>query len=465
MLFLMRIRIMHPARLLLVDDDTSLLDVLTVRLRAAHYDVRVAESGEQAMGLMSVFHPQVLITDVRMNGMDGLELLRHAKTRNPGLPVIVLTGHATIPQAIEASQSGAFGFLTKPFETKDLLDLAARAIEVTGYHAAGDGGENTQEWRSEIITCSPRMEVLLSQIPRVARSDSSVLIQSESGTGKELLAKAIHRCSERSTAPFIAVNCSAIPETLFEAELFGYEKGAFTGAARTHQGLVQAANTGTLFLDEIGDMPPNFQVKLLRALQEKEVRPVGAIESVSVDVRIVAATHRDLKADIAEGRFREDLYYRLNVINLSLPPLRERRADIVLLAARFLKTLQGDPPHAVKGFAPDALEVLVSASWPGNVRQLQNVIEHTLALASSALISAESVRAALGDNCAEILSFGEAKDQFERNYLMTILRVAKGNVSRAARLAGRERSRFYKLLRRHEINPRHYRSTGTQTSD
>jgi two-component system response regulator GlrR len=456
---------MRPARLLLVDDDPNLLKVLTIRLAAANFEVQVAEGAEQALALLPVFHPEVLITDLRMGGMDGLALLKQAQARYPTLPVIVLTGHATIDQAVEATQNGAFGFLTKPFKTEDLLELAARAVQIAGGATSTNSPQGDPSWRAEIITCSPEMHALLDQVPRVAKSLSSVLIQSESGTGKELLARAIHRCSERADAPFVAVNCSAIPESLFEAELFGYEKGAFTGANRAHQGLVQAASTGTLFLDEVGDMPLNFQAKLLRAIQEKEVRPVGAIETVPVEFRIIAATHRDLKEEIAEGRFREDLFYRLNVINLRLPPLRERREDIALLATHFLSSLQGYPPHTVKAFAPEALEMLVSASWPGNVRQLQNVMEQILTLASSPLISAASVRAALGDSPPEVLPFGEARDQFERGYLMTILRVAKGNVSHAARLARRERSRFYKLLRRHAINPRHYRPAGSAAPD
>jgi two-component system response regulator GlrR len=293
----------------------------------------------------------------------------------------------------------------------------------------------------------------LTQARLIADSDTSVLIQGQSGTGKELLARAIHRASPRAGGAFVALNCSAIPESLFESELFGHAKGAFTGATRDHQGLFRAAEGGTLFLDEIGDMPLSFQVKLLRALQERVIRPVGSTESIPIDVRIISATHQDLERAREENTFREDLYYRLNVVVLELPSLSERREDIPLLANHFLCKLPDTGRRGVKGFSPEAMEAMLSAPWPGNVRQLYNVVEQAVALSTTPLIPVSLVQRALRSESGEIPSFVEARSQFEREYLTQLLQITNGNVTQAARIAKRNRTEFYKLLHKHHLDP------------
>jgi two-component system response regulator GlrR len=304
------------------------------------------------------------------------------------------------------------------------------------------------------------MESLLASARKVAQTDSSILIQGESGTGKELLARAVHRASRRASQAFVAVNCTAIPEALFESEFFGHRKGAFTGASDSRVGLIQSAHDGTLLLDEIGDMPLAFQAKLLRALQEREVRPVGATEAVSVDVRIIASSHQDLELAVSERRFREDLYYRVNVVALEIPALAARREDIPLLAAHFLNAVRAklsDTGVAVTGFSAEAVELLVSAPWPGNIRQLRNVVEQCVVLANTPLIPATLVQAALRSKPREFLPFAQARDHFEFEYLVNLLQMTQGNVAQAARLAERNRSEFYKLLRKHELNPQAFR--------
>src|SRR5262245_5447130 len=304
---------MQPGDILLVDDDPDLLKLISLRLTSAGYRVRTADSGETALAALAVARPGAVITDLRMPGIDGLQLFDAIHRQHPALPVIILTAHGTIPDAVSATQRGIFGFLTKPFDSQELLQKVAAAVKVAG-DAPAQGQEASGEWRSGIITRSPKMEDLLRQAKLVADSEASVLIYGESGTGKELLARAIHRASPRGDHAFVAVNCGAIPEPLLESELFGHARGAFSGAVQAHKGLFQAADGGTIFLDEIGDMPLALQVKLLRVLQEGEVRPVGSTQPVPVEVRVISATHRDLDEQKAAGQFREDLYYRRNVV-------------------------------------------------------------------------------------------------------------------------------------------------------
>jgi two-component system response regulator GlrR len=302
------------------------------------------------------------------------------------------------------------------------------------------------------------MKEILNQAKMVAATDARVLITGESGTGKEVLAQAIHRASPRAHQPFVAINCSAMAENLLESELFGHEKGAFTGATRTHKGLFQAAEGGTLLLDEIGDMPMRLQVKLLRVLQESQVRPVGSTEAINVDVRVISATHRDLQDLMRQGSFREDLYYRLNVVNIHLPTLDQRREDIPLLVAHFLLSIAREAEQDRKVYAPEAVEMLVTAEWPGNIRQLTNIVRQNVALSRSPVISAELVQQSLGEHSGKLLSFTDARDEFTRNYLTQILQITQGNVSQAARLAKRNRTDFYKLLSRHDLNPDQFKS-------
>lgn len=439
--------------ILLVDDDPGLLRLISMRLNASGYEVDTVESGEQALARLSILKPNLVITDLRMGGMDGMALFEAIHKTNPTLPVVILTAHGSIPDAVDATRRGVFGFLTKPFESKALLSQVEAAIKLGG--ATGiSPGEQDSAWRKDLLTRSPVMEDVLSQARLVAESDASVLIQGESGTGKELLARAIHQASARSGKPFVAINCGAIPENLLESELFGYTKGSFTGATQDRKGLFQAANQGTLFLDEIGDMPLALQVKLLRVLQERQLRPVGSTQSIAVDVRIISATHHNLEEQMAEGKFREDLYYRLNVVSLKIPPLSARREDIPLLAGQFLKTLTAKYNKQINGFAPEALEQLVGAPWPGNVRQMLNVVEQAVALCTTAIVPLTLVQKALrGDEDSGYSSLDEAKKQFEREYLAQLLKITNGNVTQAARLAKRNRTEFYKLLKRHALDP------------
>jgi two-component system response regulator GlrR len=439
---------------LLVDDDKDLLQLIAMRLTAAGYAVTAVESGEAALAAVSVARPQVVVTDLRMQGMDGMALFDAIHRDSPSLPVVILTAHGTIPEAVTATRRGVFSFLTKPFEPKVLLDTVAEAMRLSSPPASGE----FESWRAELITRSSAMEDLLSQARRVAASDASVCIFGASGTGKELLARAIHRASPRAGAPFVAVNCGAIPEGLLESELFGHKKGSFTGAVADRRGLFQAAQGGTLFLDEIGDMPLPLQVKLLRALEERKIRPVGSHETIEVDVRVIAATHRKLEERIASGEFREDLYYRLNVVKLYIPALAERREDIPLLANHFLTRLAERYRRGRLSFSPQALEVLVSAPWPGNVRQLLNVVEQAVALAATEVIPESLVRQALDAGDTTLTPLDEARKAFERDYLVRILKITGGNVTKAARLAGRNRTEFYRLLERHSLEPGMFKS-------
>ena len=448
-------------RILLVDDDETLLRLLTMRMQAAGYEVTAVSSGEEALAQLPLLRPHLIVTDLQMDGMDGMTLFNQVHSRNPTLPVLILTAHGTIPDAIDATSRGVFSYLTKPFDSKLLEEQIARALKITGEGSVAEEVGASDEWRKAIVTRSPLMDNLLTQARLIADSDTSVLIQGQSGTGKEVLARAIHNASPRANGPFVALNCSAIPETLFESELFGHKKGAFTGATRDHPGMFRAAEGGTLFLDEIGDMPLGFQVKLLRALQERVIRPVGSTESVPVNVRIISATHQDLGEALKEGRFREDLYYRLNVVNLELPSLAERREDIMLLANHFLEQFPDASKRGVTGFSNEAQEAMIYAAWPGNVRQLYNVVEQSVALSTTPLIPASLVQRALRDECGDIPSFVEARSQFERDYLTQLLQITNGNVAQAARIAKRNRTEFYKLLHKHQLSPPQFKAMRT----
>jgi two-component system, NtrC family, response regulator GlrR len=438
-------------KILIVDDDTDLLELLVIRLNAAGYKTEAVQSAEAALNYLDVARPQLVISDMQMSGMDGMQLFDHIHRTLPTLPVIILTAHGTIPDAVAAVQRGVFGYLAKPFDSKTLLANIGQALRLV---PGGQQKEVSQvSWRKNIITQSAVMEDLLTKAGLVAEGDASVLMYGESGVGKELFAHAIHDASKRCNHPFVAINCAAIPEQLLESELFGHVKGAFTGAVRDHKGLFQLAEGGTVFLDEIGDMPLLLQVKLLRVLQERQVRPVGSTQAITVDVRIISATHRDLKAEIAAATFREDLYYRLDVVALTIPALSQRREDIPLLTNYFLSLFSEKYNKNINGFAPEAMEMLVSASWPGNVRQLMNVVERCVALSTAPLISPVLVYDAMHHEEEHLVSFEDARKSFERDYLVRVLKITGGNVTQAARLAKRNRTEFYKLLQRYQLDP------------
>lgn len=440
--------------ILIVDDDVDLLNLLSMRMTAVGYEVVTAQSAEAALNLLDISRPQLVITDMRMGGMDGMALFEQIHRTAPSLPVIILTAHGSIPDAVVATQRGVFGYMAKPFDSKMLLAQVAKALRLSpnlylqNDELAGASGA----WRAAIVTQSAAMEDLLAKAKLVADGDASVLIHGDSGTGKELLARAIHNASKRAAKPFVAINCAAIPEQLLESELFGHVKGAFTGAVRDHKGLFQEAKGGTLLLDEIGDMPLLLQVKLLRVLQERQVRPVGSAQSIPVDVRIISATHRDLKAEVVAGNFREDLYYRLHVVALAIPALSQRREDISLLTNYFIAELAKKYNKAINGIAPQAMELLVGAAWPGNVRQLMNVVEQAVVLSASPLISSALIHEAMHMEENQLVSFEEARKQFERDYLVRVLKMTGGNMTQAAQLAKRNRTEFYKLLQRHNLD-------------
>jgi two-component system response regulator GlrR len=440
----------RKARILVVDDDPGLLRLLTIRLRAENYEVEAVESAALALAATSRFRPELVITDLRMDQMDGIGLLKELQSRYPGLKVIILTAHGTIPDAVHATQLGAFGFLTKPVDKQELLDQVQKALRISGF------ADNDEDWRAEIITRSSLVEEKLAQAHMVAGTDARVLITGESGTGKELLARAIHNASPRRAKPFVAINCSAMAENLLESELFGHIKGSFTGAVRDHAGLFQAADGGTLLLDEIGDMPMRLQVKLLRVLQENNIRPIGATDAIAVNVRVISATHRDLQQLMMGGQFREDLYYRLNVVHIEMPPLNRRREDIPLLVSHFLAQISNES-GVRKIYAPEAVELLATADWPGNIRQLSNVVRQNVALSQTPIIPVELVQQSLGGTQSKLPSFDEARDEFTRSYLSQILQITGGNVSQAARLAKRNRTDFYKLLSRHQLTPEDFK--------
>ena len=374
--------------LLLVDDDKSLLRLLTIRLEGEGYEVTAVEDGQSALRKLQNDNYDVVLSDLRMPGLDGLSLFEEIMGIRKDIPVILMTAHGTIADAVAATQRGVFGFLPKPVDHDELRALLQKALSQSQAAQPGD-------WAKDIITRSPEMLNVLDQAFRIAQREVSVLISGASGTGKELLANAIHKASNRSDKPFVAINCGALPENLLESELFGHAKGAFTGAVAAHPGLFREADGGTLFLDEIGDMPMTLQVKLLRALQERQIRPVGSSKHVDIDVRIISATHKDLHKEMEEGTFREDLYYRLNVVNLKLPSLKSRSEDIPLLARSLLQQSAQRHGVNVSQFSDDAMQQLVTSSWPGNVRQLVNVVEQCVALTQTPVIPLHLVEQAL----------------------------------------------------------------------
>ena len=396
-------------KILLVDDDDQLRGSFYNLLSAEGYSVRAAASGEAALAMADEELPDAVIMDVRMPGLDGLSTLRLLREREPRLPVIIMTAYSTTDSAIEATKLGAFDYILKPFEIPDVLDLLAKAIQagrvmrervVLSGTLQDAEGEKTDDAEA-LIGVSRAMHEIYKAIGRVAPTDALVLLRGESGTGKELAARAVYQYSARSAQPFSIINCVAIPDTLLESELFGYERGAFTGASVRRIGKIEQAGGGTVFLDEIGDMPLSIQAKLLRLLQENQIERLGGREPISVDVRIIAATNRDLEEAVASGRFREDLYYRLNVVSLHLPPLRERREDIPHLARHFVARLSREMDSPAPDLTPEAMKRLSAHNWPGNVRELKNLIRKILIFNQGSAVSAEDVRRALNSGGAQ----------------------------------------------------------------
>ena len=439
-------------RLLVVDDEQDILSLLETLLKKEGYDVETAMSGKEALAKMEVNIPKLVITDLFMDGMNGMQLMESIHNKTPLLPVIILSGQAQIRDAVKATHMGSAAFLTKPIDKDKLSEQVRYTLNVSA------NGRKDNEFAEGIIYKSNIMAELVDLSMAVAATSVTVFISGETGTGKEIFAKAIHEGSERSAAPFIGVNCGAIPEQLLESELFGHEKGAFTGAATRHEGLFQAANGGTLFLDEIGDMPLSLQVKLLRVLQDMEVRPVGSTKTYPIDVRIISASHRDLDEMVNSGEFRADLYYRLKVVPLAMPKLSERREDIPLLAVHFLEQHAQANNKKKKHLSPESLDYLMEAEWPGNIRQLNNVIELCATLGKTETIALSLIKMGCQDRSKQMKTLKEAKLEFEKNYLISILKMSAGHVTNAAKTAGRNRTEFYKLLNLHNIEPDKFRS-------
>ncbi|MCP3098759.1 sigma-54 dependent transcriptional regulator [Myxococcus sp. K15C18031901] len=457
------------AKVLVVDDDSVVLKAVTQILqREGHPVVAIDDAVE---GLTAAKDPtiDVVVLDIKMPNLSGMDLLRGIKAERPDVEVIMMTAFATVETAVEAVKAGAYDYLTKPFENIDEVSLTvAKAAERKALKDRTRALEEALTVRSQfedLIGQSPQMRSVFKLVETVSHSTATVLIQGESGTGKELVARAIHYRSSRKDKPFVAVNCSALTETLLESELFGHVKGSFTGATGNKKGLFEAADGGTIFLDEIGDVPPATQVRLLRVLQEGEVKRVGANEPVKVDVRVIAATHVDLSRAKEQGKFREDLFYRLNVITIDLPPLRDRPQDVPLLAHHFLKLYASKADKKVTGISPRAMEALTCNRWTGNVRELENVIERAVVLTANEVIDVEDLppgfqSAPQADSAVEVFSlahlpYAQAKRlamrAFERRYLSALLEKNNQNVSSAARAAGVDRSNFRRLLKQYEV--------------
>ena len=452
---------MTETKILVVDDDPSLRTLMKMRLEAAGYKLTLVQSGTAALDRAAEEVYSVALVDMRLGDTDGITLLEQLLRKQPALPVIIVTAHGSIANAVEATKKGAYDYITKPFEPKDLLHRIENALEFRRLKGEVERLRTLVHERyhfDNIIASSENMQHVLRQVAQVATTDSTVCLSGESGTGKELIARAIHVASRRSNGPFIPINCGAIPENLLENELFGHTKGAYTGADRAQTGLLLQAEGGTLFLDEISELPQSLQVKFLRVLQEREFSPLGAGQPVKVDIRLVTATNQDLTKLIAEGKFREDLYYRIHVIPVSLPPLRERTEDIPLLASFFLQRFSREMHKGVTGFSPETLRQLMLYDWPGNVRELGNVMERAVVLSMSSTITPDLLL--LGkrepvdvNDKSKVEPLREARDKFEKSYLVHVLTAARGNVSRASEFAGKDRAEFYRLIRKHALDP------------
>lgn len=447
-------------KILLVDDETAILDTLEILFRGEGYEVAVADSGPKALAALEDEKPDLVLTDIRMPGATGLEVLAAAREVDPEISVILMTAQASLQSAVRAVNEGAYYYLQKPFANDELLAICRRAAEVRELKVENkrlktEITSRTRGGAERPIGAAPRFVEVLELAETVAVTDSTVLISGESGTGKEVVARYIHSLSERSDGPFMSINCGALPESLLESELFGHVKGSFTGAVKDRDGLLVAAAAGTFFLDEIGEMSPATQVKLLRAIQEREVIPVGSTRAIPVDVRIVAATNRDLEEEITRGGFRSDLYYRLNVIQLHLPPLRDRREDIPVLARHFM--LRADTNGQARELSEEAMKVLSEYDWPGNVRELENALERALVVSNRNVIGPdalpERVREAPAPRLAGVeLHPNPTMEIVERAYILWVLQSEGGNKTRAAEVLGIDPSTLYRKLNRYGID-------------
>lgn len=446
---------MSKEKILVVDDDPNILQVLAMRLESKGYEPVKVKSAELALQELQAGRFDLVVTDLRMAGLDGMDLLEELRRMDPGTPVIILTAHGSIPNAVEAMQKGAFSYLTKPFEDRELMVHIDRALEKRRMQERIQNLESLVEDRfsfKNIVGKSRVMQAVFEQVVQVAPTESTILLTGESGTGKELIARAVHAHSNKADGPFVAVNCGAIPENLLENELFGHVKGAYTGADASREGYFVRAVGGTIFLDEIGETPLPLQVKLLRVLQDREVQPVGSDQSLKVDVRIMGATNQDLEKAVEDGKFREDLYYRIHVIPIHVPPLRERKEDIPFLIDHFIRKYSSRLEKKIEGIDPAAVQQLMQKNWPGNVRELENRIEQAVVMSREEILGAEAfVFLQEEQEPANFLNFKRAKDSFEKEYVTHLLKITGGHVTNAARLAEKQRADFYNLMKKHGI--------------
>ncbi|UCF89881.1 MAG: sigma-54-dependent Fis family transcriptional regulator [Desulfobacterales bacterium] len=449
-------------RILVVDDDQSILKVIRMRLEAEGHQVVTAVRPEDAAQIARDESFDLALIDLKLNGKDGIGLMQELQEIQPQMSVIILTAYGTIKSAVEAMKKGAYGYLTKPFDDRELLMQINNCLEKNSLSKEVERlrGLMKERWSFEnIIGQSAKMQSVLTQVAHAAQSDANVCIEGESGTGKELIARSLHVAGLRKDGSFVAINCAAIPETLLESELFGYEKGAFTGASKSKTGLLAQAHNGTFFFDEISEMPLSMQAKLLRVLQEREFYPVGGSKTVKIDFRAIACSNKNLEELVAQGEFREDLYYRIHVILIKLPPLRERREDIPLLAEHFLKKFTRRMQKKIDGFSSSALQRLLLHSWPGNIRELENTVESAVAMATANIITAEAILPTQSDNDVHLKPLKGAKEDFEKNYLKELLEFTGGNISQAAKLAGKYRADLYELIRKYDLDIDQYRKT------
>jgi two-component system response regulator GlrR len=447
-------------KVLVVDDDENILKLIKMRLEVEGYSAATAPGAEAALELARAEAFDVALLDYKLADKDGIALMSDLLQLNPEMPVIILTAYGTIKGAVEAMKKGAYGYITKPFDYDELLLQIRNCSEKSGLSKEVRRLRNLVGERygfENIIGRSEPIRKLLDQVSQAAQVDSFVYISGESGTGKELVAKSLHLASSRKQGPFVAVNCAAIPETLLESELFGYEKGAFTGATQQRRGLLAQADVGTFFLDEISEMPLTMQAKLLRVLSELVFYPLGSNRMVKVDTRIVAASNKNLEEEVKQGRFREDLFYRIHVIQLKVPPLRERKEDIPLLARHFLRKYAEKMKKETLGFSQGAHRKLLFYDWPGNVRELENCVESAVAMTDKKVISEDLVLQGKASNPSGPMAFKDAKTEFERQYLIHLMEITEGNVSQAAKLAGKYRADLYELLKKHDLDPEGFR--------
>lgn len=441
-------------KILVVDDDLEMCALLLDLLQGEGFSVTTTADSFEASKILRKEEFDVLVTDLRMKGLKGLDLLEEAKKVAPLTPVIIITAFGTIESAIQAIKMGAYDYITKPFQSDELVLTVKKALENRFLKKEVVRLKKEVESRYQfhhLIGKSLPMQKIYDLIERVSDTSSNILITGESGTGKELVAKAIHYSGVRKEGPFIAVNCAAIPETLLESELFGYKKGAFTDAKVDKKGLISKAHEGTLFLDEITEMPYTLQAKLLRVIEEKEVRPLGDTSSYPIYVRVISASNRDIKSFIQEGRFREDLFYRLKVIDIELPPLRDRREDIPLLIQRFIEKFNADLKKKISGVSADALKILLNYSWPGNVRELENVIQRAITLSQQEIICAEDLPSSVIQEADEDLTEKALRkkytvEQLENEYIKRVLLEVGGNKTKAAEILGLDRKTLYRKL-------------------